>query len=120
MEGDMFGWGKNHHQSSSSASNPNDKRYYDPDSMFNRAKFHGKRIFSKKPKDYGKYIPKEDSNFHQQNRGTNARPDLFSHKYMGWFYMFAYNPFKIRNYKTFDKAEGQDPMFESAKKWFDS
>ena len=33
--------------------------------------------------------------------------------------MFAHNPFRIRDYKNFDKPEGQDQSFESAKKWFD-
>lgn len=119
-EGRKFWYGQHH----KSASDPKDKQYFDTSSPFNQVKFNKKK--PKEKKVYQKYEPKSDSNFHQDNRGFKARPDLFqSTKWMGasaFFNTRIYNPFKIRDYKTFDKAPTKafDQSYHSAKKWFDA
>jgi hypothetical protein len=105
MDGDMFdikegkyskkGW-KGH-----SASNP-DNEYFDPNSIFNKFKFS--RKIKKEKKTYQKYQPGEDSNFNTNNRGFNSRPDIFANGWKSVLYVRVFNPFRIRNYKTFDKS----------------
>ena len=79
MDGDMFGFKDGKYSKKGwkgkSASNPNDKEYFDPHSIFNKFKFS--RKIKKEKKVYEKYTPGEDSNFHSNNRGFNARPDYF-------------------------------------------
>ena len=127
FEGDMFGFTKNkegrqffYGQHFESASNPKDKKNFDTSSPFNQVKFNKKK--PKVEKVYQKYEPKADSNFHQDNRGFKARPNLFQTKWTAYFNTRIHNPFRIRDYKTFDKAPNKafDQSFESAKKWFDS
>ena len=120
MDGNPHGTKSNHRQWARSASDPNDSEYFAANSMFNRAKFYGKKIFSKKPKDYGKYKPREDSNFSAKNRGFYARPDYFAgNSWRSWLWIRALNPFKIQDWKNFDNPAAKDPIFEACKKWFD-
>lgn len=86
-----------------SASNPNDPEFFDPHSIFNKVKFAKKA--KKEKKVYEKYTPGKDSNFNQNNRGFNARPDYFGgNSWKSSFYTRIFNPFKIKDYKNFDKG----------------
>merc|ERR1712151_1328852 len=77
----------------------------------------------KEKKVYKKYEAKKDSNFHSDNRGYNARPNYFQTKYMSYFWTRIHNPFRIRDWKNFDKRPDErtdfEKSFHNAKQWFD-
>ena len=57
-------------------------------------------MFKTKKKIYDKYEPGKDSNFHSDNWGFNARPDLFKSKWFAYYHIITKNPFRIKSYKT--------------------
>mmetsp|Transcript_18728 Transcript_18728/g.32016 ORF Transcript_18728/g.32016 Transcript_18728/m.32016 type:complete len:81 (+) Transcript_18728:713-955(+) len=79
--------------------------------MFNKFKFSRDRT-PKPKKEYAEYKPGEESNFSKKKRGFGARPDLFQ-AWHSFFTIRQHNPFRIRDYETFDKEpqSEMDKMF---------